>query len=87
LLSYIGLGDLPDIHIPERPELILIAHAQHLLEGMAARRAASSVLSRFLLTRTSPSPASAGSSAGKSPLLGAGDDLFMNPVSFLIHFC
>jgi len=48
---------------------------------MAARRAASSVLSRYLLARSSAS-----SPAGKSALLGPGDDLFMRLGSFLVHF-
>jgi hypothetical protein len=79
-----SLGDLPlHTHPPggRWPELIP-DRARSAPEGMAAtaRRAASSVLSRFLLTK--PSPASAASAAGKSALLGAGDGLY-GPCFFL----
>ncbi|WVZ73832.1 hypothetical protein U9M48_022094, partial [Paspalum notatum var. saurae] len=63
-------------HRPEENQIAenLLEISQQHPAGMAARRAASSILSRRLLTRPSPSPASA-SPAGKSDLLGAGEVL------------
>lgn len=79
-----SLGDLPlHTHPPggRWPELTP-DRTRLAPEGMAAtvRRAASSVLSRFLLTKPSPSPASA--AGNNSALLGSGDGLY-GPCFFL----